>query len=192
MNQRVHRIAEALLGKEHEEFSERQKKILTHVTGQSAISRDVNTVFDEQVTFGQRAADVVASFGGSWTFIMLFGVVLVVWAISNVVILGSYAFDPYPFVFLNLLLSMLAALQAPIIMMSQNRQSAKDRLAVEHDYDVNLKAEIEICQINEKLDELRIRQLAEVIDLHQKQIVLLEQLVAEQRVRLAVAGNPSR
>jgi len=189
MSEHVHRIAEALLGKAPHAFSERQKHVLRHITEQNSISRDVNAAFDDKLTVGQRAADAVAAFGGSWTFIILFGAVLFVWVVLNVLILGGYAFDPYPFVFLNLLLSMLAALQAPIIMMSQNRQSAKDRLAAEHDYDVNLKAEIEICQVLEKLDEVRVQKLTEVIELHKRQITLLEELAAQGRG--SAAGRPA-
>ena len=181
MSEHVHRIAEALLGKAHHAFSDRQKHVVRHISTQNSISRDVNHAFDDRLTFGERAADKVASFGGSWTFILLFAGFLGVWALLNVLILGGAAFDPYPFIFLNLLLSMLAAVQAPIIMMSQNRQSAKDRLAVEHDYEVNLKAEIEICQVIEKLDEVRLTRLSEVIDLHRREIALLEELLAERR-----------
>jgi CRP/FNR family cyclic AMP-dependent transcriptional regulator len=118
------------------------------------VSRNVNLEEEEMMTFGQRVADHVASFGGSWTFIISFGVVLVVWVIVNVWILASHPFDPYPFILLNLVLSMLAALQAPVIMMSQNRQAAKDRLKADLDYEVNLKAELEVAQLHRKVDKL--------------------------------------
>jgi CRP/FNR family cyclic AMP-dependent transcriptional regulator len=118
------------------------------------VSRNVNVEEEEMMTFGQRIADHVASFGGSWTFIISFGVVLVVWVIVNVWILASHPFDPYPFILLNLVLSMLAALQAPVIMMSQNRQAAKDRLKADLDYEVNLKAELEVAQLHRKVDKL--------------------------------------
>ena len=113
--------------------------------------------------FGDRVADSIARVGGSWTFIISFIVFLVVWTLGNVWLLGREGFDPYPFIFLNLVLSMIAALQAPVIMMSQNRQSERDRLDAAHDYEVNLKAEIEIMALHEKLDELqaqRAHQLA--------------------------------
>ena len=112
------------------------------------------------MTFGQRLADKVAGFGGSWTFISIFAVVLVIWILLNSFVLIAYrkSFDPYPYILLNLFLSMLAAIQAPIILMSQNRQAYKDRLSAEHDYEVNLKAEIEIMALHEKIDLLRDKQ----------------------------------
>jgi len=118
-------------------------------------ARNVNQVFDQRLTVGQRLADQVAAVGGSWGFIVGFGVFLGVWVVLNAILLVETAFDPYPFVFLNLLLSMLAALQAPIIMMSQNRQAAKDRLAAALDYEVNVKAEISIAQLHDKIDLLQ-------------------------------------
>jgi len=116
--------------------------------------RDVNEVFDARLTVGERLADRVAAIGGSWGFIIGFSVFMVAWAILNTVILARHAFDPFPFIFLNLMLSMLAALQAPIIMMSQNRQAAKDRLEMRLDYETNLRSEAEIASLHEKIDLL--------------------------------------
>lgn len=116
--------------------------------------RDVNAVFDEHLTFGERLADRVAAIGGSWTFIIGFGLFLVAWAALNSWVLATRAFDPFPFIFLNLMLSMLAALQAPIIMMSQNRQAAKDRLEARLDYETNLRSEAEIASLHDKIDLL--------------------------------------
>ena len=118
------------------------------------VSRNPNVEEQELLTFGQRIADKVASFGGSWTFIILFGVVMVVWVFLNTSALFSRHFDPYPYIFLNLMLSMIAAIQAPVIMMSQNRQSAKDRLKSDLDYDVNLKAEMEVAHLHHKVDRI--------------------------------------
>jgi len=115
---------------------------------------DVNRIFDERLTFGERLADRVATIGGSWGFIIGFGLFLLAWAALNTVVLVRDAFDPYPFIFLNLMLSMLAAIQAPIIMMSQNRQAAKDRLEARLDYETNLRAEAEIAALHEKIDML--------------------------------------
>src|SRR6185295_10578400 len=132
-------------------------------------------------TFGERLADRIAAFGGSWTFLLLFLVVLVSWVGLNSLVLARRheAFDPYPYILLNLFLSMIAALQAPIIMMSQNRQAAKDRLDAAHDYEVNLKAELEILSLHEKVDELRERKWGELIELQQEQIRMLMRLLEE-------------
>jgi uncharacterized membrane protein len=115
---------------------------------------DVNRIFDERLTFGERLADKVAAIGGSWGFIVGFGLFLIAWAVLNTIVLATRAFDPFPFIFLNLMLSMLAALQAPIIMMSQNRQAAKDRLEARLDYETNLRSEAEIAALHEKIDLL--------------------------------------
>lgn len=116
--------------------------------------RNANEVFDERLTFGEKLADRVAAVGGSWTFIIGFSLFLAAWAILNTVVLVRHAFDPFPFIFLNLMLSMLAALQAPIIMMSQNRQSAMDRLEARLDYETNLRTEAQIASLHDKIDLL--------------------------------------
>ena len=118
--------------------------------------RDVNEVFEERLTFGDRLADRVAAIGGSWAFIIGFSLCLVAWAVLNTVVLAKHAFDPFPFIFLNLMLSMVAALQAPIIMMSQNRQASKDRLEVRLDYETNLRSEAQIASLQEKIDLLLV------------------------------------
>ena len=115
---------------------------------------DLNRIFEERLTFGERLADKVATVGGSWGFIIGFSLFLVAWAVLNTVVLATRAFDPFPYIFLNLMLSMLAALQAPIIMMSQNRQAAKDRLEARLDYETNLRSESEIAALHEKIDML--------------------------------------
>ncbi|HEX2330345.1 MAG TPA: DUF1003 domain-containing protein [Candidatus Angelobacter sp.] len=118
------------------------------------VSRNVNVEEEEMMTLGDRVADRVASFGGSWTFILIFGAIMVVWVLLNTTFLLRNHFDPYPFILLNLFLSMIAAIQAPVIMMSQNRQASKDRLKADLDYDVNLKAELEVAQLHRKLDNM--------------------------------------
>ncbi|WMJ82222.1 DUF1003 domain-containing protein [Clostridium sp. MB40-C1] len=127
---------------------------LIHELISGKVSKNINNTDYENTTLGQRTADKIATFGGSWTFIIIFCAVLAIWIIGNAIILKSKAFDPYPFVFLNLILSCLAAIQAPIIMMSQNRQSEKDRLTAGNDYLVNLKAEIIIEDLHNKIDLL--------------------------------------
>lgn len=129
-------------------------------------------------------ADKVASFGGSWTFISIFIGVMVTWIFLNSFILIKLvegSFDPYPYILLNLVLSMLAAIQAPIILMSQNRQAYKDRLSAEHDYEVNLKAELEIIGLHEKMDALREKQWSELIAIQQEQLRLLSQLLEDPK-----------
>lgn len=178
MDERVRRLAEQLLDTGLDQLSERERRVITRVAKRSQISRDVNRAFDEKQTLGDRLADRVARFGGSWTFIILFLGILVAWAVLNSVVLAWYstAFDPYPYIFLNLMLSMLAALQAPVILMSQNRQAARDRLAAGHDYEVNLKAELEIMGLHEKLDQIRSQHLEELLRAQQEQLGLLAQL----------------
>ncbi len=129
-------------------------RFLTAPLRRAPSTRDLNAEFEQALTFGERLADRVAAIGGSWSFIVGFGVFLAVWAILNTVILAAHAFDPFPYIFLNLMLSMLAALQAPVIMMSQNRQAAKDRLEARLDYETNVRAEQEIAALHEKVDRL--------------------------------------
>lgn len=168
--------AETFLGKGETTLSAEERRVLQQAIGKKAVSVDTSMVFDDESTFGQRLADGVASFGGSWTFLSIFGAVLVGWVGLNL-LLAKMAPDPYPFIFLNLLLSMLAAVQAPVIMMSQNRQSAKDRLVTAHDYECNLKAEIEIMALHDKVDQMRNDDLKQLITKQQEQIELLMRLV---------------
>lgn len=165
-----------------ETFTKHERDLIHRLMQRRHITRNTNKEFDEQLTFGQRLADKVAAFGGSWTFIMIFASVLLTWVILNTFILAkrNEAFDPYPYILLNLFLSMLAAIQAPVIMMSQNRQAAKDRLDAAHDYEVNLKAEMEIETLHEKLDELREQKWAELVEMQQEQIRLLTKLLEEK------------
>jgi uncharacterized membrane protein len=168
--------AETFLGKAEAALTASERKVVKKAIHRRTLASDPSASFDERLTFGQRLADAVAAFGGSWAFIGGFGVFLVLWTGLNLV-LASRAFDPYPFIFLNLMLSMLAAIQAPVIMMSQNRQSAKDREVSAHDYEVNLKSEIEIMALHEKLDQMRNAELRELITKQQQQIDLLTKLV---------------
>ncbi|HEX3157197.1 MAG TPA: DUF1003 domain-containing protein [Gemmatimonadaceae bacterium] len=149
------------------------------ISRREPVSQDPEALAGGPPTPGERLADRLATFGGSWRFILIFLGFLAVWVVLNAMILAPRheAFDPYPFIFLNLFLSMLAALQAPVIMMSQNRQAARDRQAANHDYRVNLKAELEIRSLHEKLDELREGRWTDLVTMQRDQIRLLERLL---------------
>ncbi|MES2764704.1 MAG: DUF1003 domain-containing protein [Bacteroidota bacterium] len=166
----------------YDAFKHLDSRIYDSFKNRKHISRDINEEFVEKLTFGQRLADRVASFGGSWTFIILFGCALAAWVVLNSVILARAGgeFDPYPYILLNLFLSMLASIQAPLIMMSQNRQAAKDRLDASHDYEVNLKAELEILELHKKLDALREHQWSELVEMQQQQIQLLTEILQKR------------
>jgi uncharacterized membrane protein len=182
MTARKHSVTEKLIGSSYEAMDARTQKVARHIAERTHISRDTSVEQGESITFGQRAADAVAKFGGSWSFIILFGVTLVCWVILNSYILVNYnkTFDPYPYILLNLFLSMLASIQAPIILMSQNRQAEKDRQNAEHDYEVNLKAELEIMLLHEKVDLLREGQWGELISIQKEQLRLLGNLIEKQ------------
>jgi uncharacterized membrane protein len=156
-----------------------ERRVMEYLLDQRRVTRDVNRELEENRRLGERVADRIASFGGSWTFILLFLVVLVAWVVLNSLVLArrGRAFDPYPYILLNLFLSMIAALQAPVIMMSQNRMAARDRLEAAHDYEVNLMAEVEIRTLHDKLDRLRDHDWASLVVQQQEQIRLLERLL---------------
>jgi uncharacterized membrane protein len=135
-----------------DELGDIEKRVLAKTHERKVISTDVNVAFSAEASFGERVADGIARVGGSWSFIIAFLAFLAVWTIINTILLATRAFDPYPFVFLNLILSMLAAIQAPIIMMSQNRQAERDRFEAAKDYEVNLKAELEVLSLHQKID----------------------------------------
>lgn len=184
MKQKEIELSEKLFRTKYEQLGTQEKHVAHHLAQRTHIARNVRKDLSEQLTFGQRLADRVAAFGGSWTFISLFTVILIIWVSLNSYILlkfGSEAFDPYPYILLNLFLSMLAAIQAPIILMSQNRQAYKDRMSADHDYEVNLKAELEIMSLHDKIDELRDKKWAELLSIQQEQIRLISQLIEIQK-----------
>lgn len=162
MSDSIRRLAERLIAEGADDLPAREKKVLERIARRLSASRNWSADYEESLTFGQRVADKVAYWGGSWPFIFAFGGVMVVWMGANV-LAAAKAFDPYPFILLNLVLSTLAAIQAPIIMMSQNRQATRDRMQALHDYEVNLKAELEIMGLHDKLDRARIEELADAI-----------------------------
>ena len=151
-------------------------EVMDAIHNNELLSQNIEPVMEEQATLGQRVADNIAVFGGSWTFIIIFFSFLLVWMLINIVAMASRAFDPYPFILLNLILSCLAAIQAPIIMMSQNRKETKDRARSEQDYKVNLKAELEIRLLNEKIDHLIIHQNQRLLEIQELQLDYLEEL----------------
>jgi uncharacterized membrane protein len=183
MPERPHAAALDQLRADLETLSHHEHALVRRLVRGGYVARNTNHEFDARLTIGQRLADRVAAFGGSWTFIILFATILLGWIGLNSLVLARRddAFDPYPYILLNLVLSMLAAIQAPIIMMSQNRQAAKDRLDAAHDYEVNLKAELEIAELHAKLDHLRGQQWAELVAIQQEQIHLLTKLLDERR-----------
>jgi uncharacterized membrane protein len=175
MGKNDRKLVRQLMQKGFSTLTQSEKRVLKTITEGLHISRNAIKDYEQHYTFGQRLADKVAAFGGSWTFIILFGAILLIWIAVNSFVFFHIVkqFDPYPYILLNLVLSMLAALQAPIIMMSQNRQAAKDRADAEHDYEVNLKAELEIMALHEKLDTMREKQLEKIVVLQQQQIDMI-------------------
>jgi uncharacterized membrane protein len=179
-------VAARLLGKPYEVLGHREQKVARHVAGRIHIARDITEDAGRGITVGQRAADAVTTFGGSWLFVGLFAAAMLLWVGLNGYLLMSRGrtFDPYPYILLNLFLSMVAAIQAPIILMSQNRQSDKDRIHAEHGYEVNLKSELEIMLLHEKLDHLGEKQWAELLDIQKEQMKLLARVVEKSPISL--------
>ncbi|QYK52790.1 MAG: DUF1003 domain-containing protein [Fimbriimonadaceae bacterium] len=164
------------LKKNERNLSKMEKEVLAKLESRELISTNTEDVIEKNPSFGDQLADKIAAFGGSWTFILTFMGILVVWiTINSVALLGKH-FDPYPFILLNLVLSCVAAMQAPVIMMSQNRQEAKDRIRSEHDYMVNLKAEIEIRALHEKMDHLLRSQMHTLMEYQDAQLELLQKI----------------
>lgn len=167
---------QSLLQSEQGEVSDLEVEVLHSMQQHELISKNVETTLEQQWTLGDRLADKIATFGGSWTFLICFTLFLIVWIAVNSIIMVKNPIDPYPFILLNLLLSCVAAMQAPIIMMSQNRQEAKDRQRSENDYQVNLKAELEIRHLHEKIDHLLLHQWDRLTKIQQVQLDLLEEM----------------
>lgn len=185
------RYVEEILREEHGEYSDLDRQVVESIAKQDTIAANVEEDFDEKRTLGERLSDGLASFGGSWSFLISFGCVLVVWMAINVIVGLDRAFDPYPFILLNLVLSCIAAIQAPIIMMSQRRQEQKDRLRSSNDYQVNLKAELEIRHLHEKIDHLITKQWQRLAEIQQVQLEMLQEQRPKAR-RKAVAKTPKR
>ncbi|MBS1724072.1 MAG: DUF1003 domain-containing protein [Armatimonadetes bacterium] len=167
---------EKLLHRDKGELSVLEKEVVKAMADRRMLAVNPDDEMDEHVTTGERIADKVAAFGGSWAFIITFGCIILTWITINSVALLTKSFDPYPFILLNLVLSCLAALQAPVIMMSQNRQEAKDRKRSEHDFMVNLKAELEVRLLHDKMDHLLLHQMQRLMEVQELQIDLLQQI----------------
>jgi uncharacterized membrane protein len=167
---------EELLSDESEHLNKLHQIVKDSIEAEKLIVSNLLNPPSETLTRGQAISDKVARFGGSWRFIILFGIVLTLWIIFNVVAIGNYKFDPYPFILMNLILSCIAALQAPVIMMSQNRQEEKDRMNSENDYLINLKAEMQIRSMNQKIDLLLEEQIKTLFETQEKQFVLLTEI----------------
>jgi uncharacterized membrane protein len=174
----VRQVLEADVG----EISALETEVIESLKKNELLSTNIYADFDAKLTTGEMLADKIAAFGGSWRFISLFGAVLIAWIVINSVALLTKPFDPYPFILLNLVLSCLAAIQAPVIMMSQNRMEARDRSRAEHDYKINLKAELEIRHLHEKFDHLLKQQWARLLEIQEIQLELMEEL-ADRKAR---------
>jgi uncharacterized membrane protein len=160
-----------------------EEQVIKSLREQELLSRNINVEYDRQRSFGEIMADRLANFGGSWLFIGIFCGVLVAWIIMNSVVILIKPFDPYPYIFLNLILSCLAAMQAPVILMSQNRHEVRDRVQAEHDYRINLKAELEIRHLHEKIDHLLMNQWQRLMEIQQIQLELIQELAQKKPER---------
>jgi uncharacterized membrane protein len=174
---------EELLKAEHGELAELDRQVAESIATQETLAEDVDKEFEERRTLGERISDHLASSGGSWTFIIWFVAALVLWIVFNQAVPDQERFDPYPYILLNLILSCVAALQAPIIMMSQKRQETKDRLRSQNDYRVNLKAELEIRHLHEKMDHLISRQWKRLGEIQQMQLEAMQDMARRSRRR---------
>ncbi len=182
-------LAQKLLRGEFSKLSAREQRVIATIARRQPATRNVNHAADAKATFGERLADRVAGFGGSWTFIVLFVAGLAGWIGLNLFMFKRFgdSFDAYPFIFLNLILSMVAALQAPVILMSQNRQSSRDRLSAGLDYEINLKCELEIMTLHDKLDALRVDRLEQMLAEQQAQLRRILNLAGD--VNLSITGQ---
>jgi uncharacterized membrane protein len=170
------KYVEDALARDKGELSVLEEQVMRSLKEHELLSRNINIEFDRKLTFSERLSDNLATYAGSWRFIIGFFGVLLLWIAVNSVVLTLRPFDPYPFILLNLVLSCLAAIQAPVIIMSQNRQEAKDRLRSEHDYLVNLKAELEIRHLHEKVDHLLVNQWQRLLEIQEVQTELMEEI----------------
>lgn len=186
------RYLTGVIQQETGEISQMEKDVVDAIHNNKILSENIEDNLDEKFTFGQRVADKIAAFGGSWSFIIIFFSFLLLWMMVNIFLLSAKPFDPYPFILLNLILSSLAAIQAPIIMMSQNRQGEKDRTRSEHDYKINLKAEVEIRLLHEKIDHLMVHQNHRLLEIQQLQADYLEDILKEVKDVKGETPDPAK
>ncbi len=191
LNRFRYEYVSSLIEAEKGELTDLDKEVLESMSRHEIIATQVDQEFDSKLNFGQRLSDRIAQIGGSWSFIICAAVVLIIWVVLNSIALLAKPFDPYPYILLNLVLSCLAAIQAPIIMMSQNRQEEKDRSRAAHDYQVNLKAELEIRQLHQKLDHLLTNQWERLVEIQKVQLELLSEVRGTRQQPLAVPSGPS-
>ena len=183
---------QSLLEKEKGELTNLEKDVVRSLRKHELLAKDINKEFERKLTFGEKIADQVAVFGGSWYFILSSIGFLLIWVILNAFVFIKRPFDPYPFILLNLILSSVAALQAPIIMMSQNRQAAKDRLRSEEEYRVNLKAELMIRHLNQKMDQLLSNQWQRLLEIQQIQLDFMEDLFYKKENKPYTKNNKEK
>jgi uncharacterized membrane protein len=172
---------EDIIERDKGELSTLEEQVVKSLHEQELLSKNINIEYEKQLTLGERLADKIADFGGSWKFISIFAGVLFLWIALNSTVLIWKPFDPYPYIFLNLILSCLAAIQAPVIMMSQNRQESKDRLRAEYDYRINLKAELEIRHLHEKIDHSLMNQWQRLLEIQKIQMELIEEVAQKKQ-----------
>ncbi len=177
------KYVQSIMEKDLGELDSLEQEVVQSIHDNDILSENINEEYEERLCFGDRIADKVAAFGGSWSFILSFLMFMAIWIVGNSLMLVKQPFDPYPFILLNLMLSLVAALQAPVIMMSQNRQEKRDRLRAQNDYQVNLKAELEIRIILEKLDTLIHYQWLRFLETQQIQMDMLEEISSKSRRR---------
>jgi len=184
LNRYRHRFIKSSLEKELGEIRTLEKSVLDTLQNDQTLADKINSeTASRQLSYGQKLADDIAAFGGSWTFIISFFCFIIFWIAANVFWMMNKGFDPYPFILLNLILSCLAALQAPVIMMSQNRQEEKDRARSKDDYMINLKSELEIRMLHEKMDHLMLRQQQEMFEIQQIQIEMMGEILEKVSAR---------
>ncbi len=181
LNRYRSRYIQSLLEQEKGQLTTLEQEVAESLIQHEILSRNIESEFEKRATLGEHLSDKLSEFGGSWAFLIAFGVFMLVWMGINSILLVRHPFDPYPYILLNLVLSCLAAIQAPVIMMSQNRQEAKDRMRSKHDYQINMKAELEIRQLHEKMDFLLSSQWQRLLEIQQVQLELMDEVTTHRR-----------